>query len=39
MSEWAYMSFVHPIDDLIPKADWPKSIALMVSNNVMGLSA
>ncbi len=39
MSEWAYMSFVNPIDDLIPKAEWPKSLALLTTNNVMGLSA
>jgi len=35
MSEWAYMSFIHPVEDLLPKADWPKSIALLTSNNVM----
>jgi branched-chain amino acid transport system substrate-binding protein len=39
MSEWAYMSFVNPVDDLIPKSEWPKSLALLTSNNVMGLSA
>ena len=39
MSEWAYMSFLNPIDDLIPKAEWPKSIAIFTSNGVMGLSA
>ena len=39
MSEWVYFAFGGVLDDLIPKSEWPKSIALLTSNNVMGLSA
>jgi branched-chain amino acid transport system substrate-binding protein len=39
MSEWVYLAFGGVLDDLIPKSEWPKSIALLTSNNVMGLSA
>ena len=39
MSDWAYLSLVGLLDDLIPKADWPKSMAILTMNNVTGLSA
>ena len=39
MSDWIYLSLAGILDDLIPKAEWPKSIALLTANNVMGLSA
>lgn len=39
ISEWVYLSFVTLLDDLIPKKDWPKSMALLTMNNVIGLSA
>jgi branched-chain amino acid transport system substrate-binding protein len=39
MSDWVYLSFGGVLDDLIPKPEWPKSIALLTSNNVMGLAA
>ena len=39
MSDWIYVCLGGILDDLIPKAEWPKSIALLTSNNVMGLSA
>ena len=39
MSDWIYLSLGGVLDDLIPRGDWPKSIALLTANNVMGLSA
>jgi branched-chain amino acid transport system substrate-binding protein len=39
MSEWVYLCLGGILDDLIPKAEWPKSIAILTMNNVMGLSA
>jgi branched-chain amino acid transport system substrate-binding protein len=39
MAEWTYLSFVKPIDDLIPKSEWPRSIAVLTTNTVIGLSA
>ncbi len=39
MAEWAYIAFVKPIDDLIPRAEWPKSIAIFTMNNALGVSA
>ena len=39
MSDWVYLAFVGVLDDLIPKPEWPKSIAILTSNNVMGLAA
>ncbi|HUL31607.1 MAG TPA: ABC transporter substrate-binding protein, partial [Thermodesulfobacteriota bacterium] len=39
MSDWIYLSLSGVLDDLIPRAEWPKSIALLTANNVMGLSA
>jgi branched-chain amino acid transport system substrate-binding protein len=39
MSDWIYLSLNGLLDDLIPKKDWPKSMALLTANNVMGLSA
>jgi branched-chain amino acid transport system substrate-binding protein len=38
MAEWVYMSFANFMDDLIPKSEWPKSIAILAMNNVIGLS-
>jgi len=37
MAEWVYLVFAGYLDDLIPKADWPKTIALLTMNNVFGL--
>ncbi len=39
MAEWVYMSFVSFFDDLVPKAEWPKTAAVFTMNNVIGLSA
>jgi branched-chain amino acid transport system substrate-binding protein len=39
MSEWVYLSFAPVLDELIPKKDWPKSMAMLTMNNVIGLSA
>lgn len=39
MSEWVYISLAGVLDDLIPKGEWPKSIAILTMNNVIGLSA
>jgi branched-chain amino acid transport system substrate-binding protein len=39
MADWAYMSLFGVLDDFIPKADWPKSMAVLVMNNVIGISA
>ncbi len=39
ISEWVYLSFVTLLDELIPKSDRPKSMALLTMNNVIGLSA
>lgn len=39
MSEWVALSLTGILDDLIPKKDWPKSVAIMTMNNVIGLSA
>jgi branched-chain amino acid transport system substrate-binding protein len=38
MAEWSDLSVAGLVDDLIPKADWPKTIAFLTMNNVMGLS-
>ncbi len=39
MSDWIYLSLSGVLDDMIPRPEWPKSIALLTANNVMGLSA
>lgn len=39
MSDWVFLALQGPLDDLIPKAQWPKSIAVFTMNNVIGLSA
>ncbi len=39
MSDWAYLALKGPFDDLVPKAEWPKSLAVFTMNNVIGLSA
>ena len=39
MSEWVPLSLSGILDDLIPKGEWPKSVAIMTMNNVIGLSA
>jgi branched-chain amino acid transport system substrate-binding protein len=39
MSDWVYLALGGILDDLIPKAEWPKSIAILAMNNVIGLSA
>ena len=38
MGEWVYLSLAGVLDDLIPKAEWPKSIAILAMNNVVGLA-
>jgi branched-chain amino acid transport system substrate-binding protein len=38
IGEWSYLSIAGIFDDLIPKANWPKTIGLLVMNNVIGLS-
>ena len=39
MSEWVYKSLEGIFQDLIPKAQWPRSMALLTMNNVIGLAA
>jgi len=39
MSEWVYKSLEGIFQDLIPKQQWPKSLALFTMNNVIGLAA
>jgi branched-chain amino acid transport system substrate-binding protein len=39
LSEWSALSTNGLLDDLIPKKDWPKTAALLMMNNVAGLSA
>jgi len=39
MSEWVYLSFAPVLDELIPKKDWPKTMAILTMNNVIGLGA
>jgi branched-chain amino acid transport system substrate-binding protein len=39
ISEWSALSTNGLLDDLIPKKDWPKTAAILVMNNVAGLSA
>ncbi len=38
LGEWVYISIMGVLDDLIPKEDWPKSIAILNMNTVVGLS-
>jgi branched-chain amino acid transport system substrate-binding protein len=39
MSDWVYLALGGILDALIPKAEWPKAIAILTMNNVIGLSA
>ncbi len=39
MSDWVYLALQGPYDELIPKAQWPQSMAVFTMNNVIGLSA
>jgi branched-chain amino acid transport system substrate-binding protein len=39
LGEWAYLSVTGALDDLIPKARWPKSMAVLTMNTVIGLAA
>jgi branched-chain amino acid transport system substrate-binding protein len=39
MSDWVYLALGGILDDLIPKAEWPKTIAILTMNSVVGLSA
>lgn len=39
MSQWAALALAGPLDELIPKDKWPKSMAILTMNNVIGLSA
>lgn len=38
IGEWSYLSLAGALDDLIPKSDWPKSIAMFSMNNAIGLA-
>jgi branched-chain amino acid transport system substrate-binding protein len=38
IGDWAYIGVAGILDDLIPKVNWPKSIAFLTANNVTGLS-
>jgi branched-chain amino acid transport system substrate-binding protein len=38
MSDWAYLSLIGVVNDLIPQPERPKSIAVLTMNNVTGLS-
>jgi branched-chain amino acid transport system substrate-binding protein len=37
MAEWIELALAGILDDLTPKADWPKTMALLTMNNVVGL--
>ena len=39
IGDWIYMSLTGVLDNLIPKTDWPKSMAVLTMNNIAGLSA
>ncbi len=39
MSEWVYKSLEGLFHDFVPRAQWPKSMALFTMNNVIGLAA
>ena len=39
MSDWAYLGLGGILDTLVPKAEWPKTIAVLTMNSVVGLSA
>ena len=39
MSDWAYLTLQGPFDEFVPKAEWPKTMAVLTMNNVIGLSA
>ncbi len=39
MSEWVYKSLEGMFHDFVPRAQWPKSMALFTMNNVIGLAA
>ncbi len=38
LGEWVYISIMGVLDDLVPKENWPKSIAILNMNTVVGLS-
>ncbi len=38
ISDWFYLALTGVLDDLIPKAEWPKTVAILTMNNVIGLS-
>ncbi|HVN24364.1 MAG TPA: amino acid ABC transporter substrate-binding protein [Syntrophorhabdales bacterium] len=38
ISDWTYIAFAGVYEDLIPKAEWPRSVAILSMNNVIGLS-
>jgi branched-chain amino acid transport system substrate-binding protein len=39
MSEWVYIPLAGVLDEIISKNQWPKSMAILTMNNVIGLSA
>ena len=39
MGDWAYLCVAGMLNDLIPKEQWPKRVAIFTMNNVTGLSA
>ncbi len=39
MSDWVHLVLGGILDDLIPKPEWPKTVAILTMNNVVGLSA
>jgi len=38
ISDWFYLALAGVMDDLIPKAERPKTVAILAMNNVIGLS-
>jgi branched-chain amino acid transport system substrate-binding protein len=38
MADWADIALAGILDDLIPKKDWPQSVAILTMNNVLGLA-
>ncbi|HME43991.1 MAG TPA: amino acid ABC transporter substrate-binding protein [Syntrophorhabdales bacterium] len=38
ISDWTYIAFAGVYEELVPKAEWPKSVAILSMNNVIGLS-
>ena len=38
MTDWVYLALQGIFNDLVPRSQWPKSMAILTMNNVIGLS-